>query len=239
MLLSDVSCSWPVDPEACYLRDTDPEDPVFLSALAAASSIMTRLSAYTIGLCATEIRPLDVCRECRSWCCGGSDALRISGPFAIPIWEVTRVRLGAVEYDEDSWRFDRSSKTLFRVPPEKWPTRDEKWSEADEGNAFVIDAVIGTPPDAWALDVAARLTKELVLSCTGGKCRLPSNVTSVTSQGISIRLRDSEVNTFIPELGAWMNAINPHEARLPAAVFSPDLERGARGRSGGSGTCCG
>lgn len=200
---------------------------------------MTRLSAYTVGLCGAEVRPLNLCRQCRSWCCGGADAIRIVGPLSIPVWDVTRVRLGAAEYDDDTWRFDRETRMLYRVPPERWPTRDEKWSNAGEGDAFVVDVEIGTPPDAWALDVASRLTKELYLSCTGAKCRLPSNVTSVTSQGITVRLRDFEINTFIPELGAWVNSVNPHGARLPAAVFSPDIAPSHRGALSLAGGCCG
>lgn len=232
-LLSEVTCPWPVDAESCGLADLDPESPVFINSVATASSIMTRLSAYTVGTCDVEIRPLNLCPECRTWCCGGSDALYLQGPYSIPVWDVTRVRLGADEYDENTWRFDRDSRMLYRVPPERWPTRDEKWSNAGEGEAFVVDATIGTPPDAWALDVAARLTKELYLSCTGAKCRLPSNVTSVTSQGITVRLRDAEINTFIPELGAWVNAVNPHGARLPGAVFSPDIAGARLTASGG------
>lgn len=238
-LPSELSCPWPVDPEACGLTDLTPETPVFLNAVAAASSIMTRLSAYTVGLCETEIRPLHLCPTCRSWCCGGTDAIRIFGPSQIPVWDVTDVRLGAVSYSLDSWRFDRPSRMLYRVPPDVWPTRDEKWSDPGEGEAFVVNVTVGTPPDAWAMDVFARLVKELVLSCTGAKCRLPSNTTSVTSQGISIRLRDQEINTFIPELGAWMNAVNPHDARLPGAVFSPDIVTARMGSAGGRGGCCG
>ncbi len=238
-LLSELSCPWEVDPEACGISDLDPESPIFTNAVAAASSIMTRLSAYTVGLCEAEIRPLNLCRECRSWCCGGADAIYLKGPFSVNVWDVTRVRLGADEYPINSWRFDRESRMLYRVPPDKWPTRDEKWSNAGEGEAFVVDAQIGTPPDAWATDVLARLIKELYLSCTGSKCRLPSNVTTVTSQGISIRLRDNEINTFIPELGAWTHAVNPHGARLPGAVFSPDLSAARRGALSGSGGCCG
>lgn len=235
-LLSEVTCPWPVDVESCGLTELDPETPLFLNSVATASSIMARLSAFTIGLCDTEIRPLHLCPECRTWCCGGTDAIYLKGPFSMPVWDVTRVRLGADEYDPTSWRFDRDSRMLYRVPPEVWPRRDEKWSDAGEGEAFVVDAQIGTPPDPWALDVAARLTKELYLSCTGAKCRLPSNVTQVTSQGITVRLRDDEVNTFIPELGAWMHAVNPHEARLPAAVFSPDI---ATASLSGLGACRG
>lgn len=237
--MSEVSCPWPVDAESCGLADLDPETPVFLDSVATASSIMTRLSAFTIGVCETEIRPLNLCPECRTWCCGGTDAIYLVGPNAMPVWDVARVRLGADEYESTSWRFDRDSRMLYRVPPEVWPRKDEKWSEAGEGDAFVVDAEIGTPPDAWALDVAARLTKELYLSCTGAKCRLPSNVTQVTSQGITVRLRDDEVNTFIPELGAWVHAVNPHGARLPAAVFSPDLAAARRGALSGLGGCRG
>ena len=237
-LLSETSCPWPVDPTSCGLADLDPETPLFTNSVATASSIMTRLSAYTVGTCEVEIRPLHQCRECRKWCCGGADGLHLKGPFSIPVWDVTRVRLGPDEYPTTSWRFDREEQMLWRVPPDVWPKKDEKWSNAGEGEAFVIDAEIGTPPDAWALDVAARLTKELYLSCTGAKCRLPSNVTTVTSQGITVRLRDDEVNTFIPELGAWMHSVNPHNARLPGAVFSPDIGAARRGTLSGSG-CCG
>ena len=238
-LLSEVTCPWPVDAESCGLADLDPSSDLFLNSVSTASSIMARLSGFTIGLCEAEIRPLNLCPECRTWCCGGTDAIYLKGPFAMPVWDVTRVRLGADDYPANSWRFDRDSRMLYRVPPDVWPRTDEKWSEAGEGEAFVVDAEIGTPPDAWALDVAARLTKELYLSCSGAKCRLPSNVTTVTSQGITVRLRDDEVNTFIPELGAWTHAVNPHGARLPATVFSPDLSAARRGALSVPGGCRG
>lgn len=237
-LLSEVSCPWEVDPDTCGLGDLDDAE-LLETSVATASSIMTRLSAYTVGLCETEIRPLNMCPECRTWCCGGADALYLKAPYMMPVWDVTRVRLGPDEYPANSWRFDRESRMLYRVPPEVWPKRDEKWSNAGEGEAFVVDAQIGTPPDAWALDVVARLAKELYLSCKGSKCRLPSNVTTVTSQGITVRLRDDEVNTFIPELGAWVHAVNPYGARLPGAVSSPDLAASRRGGLSGLGGCCG
>lgn len=238
-LLSELSCPWPVDEDVCGLQDLTYDPSLFSGIVATASSIMTRLSAYTVGTCETQIRPLNLCSECRSWCCGGADAIYLRGPFSIPVWDVTSVSLGPDDYPLNSWRFDRESKMLYRVPPDVWPSRDEKWSNAGEGNAFVVNATIGVPPDAWALDVAARLTRELILSCTGGKCRLPSNVTSVTSMGVTVRLRDNEINTFIPELGAWVNAVNPHGARLPGAVFSPDVVQShLRGSSTGGG-CCG
>lgn len=239
VLLSELSCPWPVDPEACGLADLDPESPLFDNAVAAASSIMTRLSAYTVGTCELELRPLTLCRKCRTWCCGGTDGLYLTGPFGLNVWDVARVRLGPTEYATNTWRFDRELRTLWRVPPDVWPTRDERWSDAGEGEAFVVDVEVGVPPDEWAMDTAARLVKELYLSCTGGKCRLPSNVTTVTSQGITVRLRDNEVNTFIPELAAWVHAVNPHNARLPGAVFSPEVAQSRLSVSNSGGGCCG
>src|SRR5690606_545346 len=87
-LLSEVTCPWPVDAESCGLADLDPESPVFINSVATASSIMTRLSAYTVGTCDVEIRPLNLCPECRTWCCGGADALYLQGPYSIPVWDV-------------------------------------------------------------------------------------------------------------------------------------------------------
>lgn len=234
-LLSDSVCPWPVDEDACALSEADPDSALFENSVATASAIMTRLSGYTIGLCTASIRPLRMCPECRRWCCGGTDGIPLKGPMALSVWDVTRVRLGASDYNPDTYHFDREDQMLYRVPPDTWPTRDERWSAPGTGDAFVVDVEVGTPPDAWALDVAARLVKELYLSCTGGKCRLPSNTTSVTSSGVTVRLRDAEINTFIPELSAWVHSVNPHEARLPGAVFSPDL---AGHRRGGGGGCC-
>ena len=229
MFLSDVACPWPVDAESCALADVDEADAVFIASVSKASAIMTRLSGYTVGLCEDQIRPLDICPTCRTWCCGGTDSIRLKSSFGLSVWDVTRVRLGPDEYEPNTWRFDRTESRLWRVPPDVWPQKDEKWSNAGEGDAFVVDAVIGTPPDSWAMDVAARLTKELYLSCKGSKCRLPSNVTNVTSQGITIRLRDTEIAHFIPEVSAWVMAVNPHNARLPALVMSPEVSGGHNG----------
>lgn len=235
-LLSELSCPWPIDFEGCTDPESDPEDPLYIHVLAVASSMMTRMSGYTIGLCETEIRPLHLCPVCRTWCCGGADGIYLLGPYGLNVWDVTEVRLGAMEYGVDTWYFDREARMLYRVPPDRWPTRDEKWSAPGTGDAFVVDVQVGTPPDPWALDVAGRLVKELMLSCTTGKCRLPSNATTVTAAGVTVRLRDQEIWTLIPELEAWVHFVNPHEARLPGRVFSPEV---SSSHLNGSRGCCG
>lgn len=223
-----LDCIWPINTDNCCEAPADesPGDPdeIVVRLAGVASSILTRLSGYTIGLCEATVRPLDICKVCRGWCCGGADGIRLSGPMGLPVYDVTAVRLGPVEYPLSDWRYDREKNTLWHTPPGSWPTRDERWSDCGEGDAFCVDIVTGTPPDAWALNVAETLTCELVASCRpGSKCRLPKNATQITAQGVTVQLRDDEISLFLPEVAAWVHAVNPYGARLPARVWSPDL----------------
>jgi hypothetical protein len=154
--------------------------------------------------------------------------------------DVTDVRLGADSYPNNDWFFDRETQTLWRTPPGAWPVRDERWSAVGTGEAFAVDVVVGTKPDPWALSVAAALTCELYKLCRGGKCRLPKNATSVTAQGVTISLNENEIRYFLPEVAAWVAQVNPHNARLPSRVSSPDTEPSVIPSAGRStGGCCG
>lgn len=223
------NCVWPIDPSNCCDPPEESGQVNLIDRMTeVASTMLMRLSGYTIGVCESTVRPLGICPVCRGWCCGGADGLRLSGPMGLTVQDVTSVRIGATELPLTEWRFDKDLQTLWRVPPNRWPKRDERWSDCGEGEAFCVDLVTGTQPDAWALNVAEILTCELVNSCTGAKCRLPKNSTSITGQGITVRLSDEEVQNMLPEVRAWVSAVNPHGARLPAKVYSPDL-RPAKG----------
>lgn len=231
-----LTCCWPDPPlDRCCPDPTDEAEAAQIErAIAIATAILTRRSGYTVGLCMATLRPLGPCRVCRSLlCCGAGDWLHLSGPLGLPISAVVGVRLGPDPYEPSDWRWDASEGILWAVPPLRWPMRDEKWSECGFGEAFCIDVVVGNPPDAWALDVAAALACELVKSCRGDKCRLPKNATSVSGQGITVSLSDREIGDLIPEVSAWLTAVNPHGAMLPARISSPDLHPVM------SGGCCG
>lgn len=244
----DITCCWPIDTGECCPPESDVDPDLALRMAEVASAMMSRLSGYTIGQCSTTIRPLDICPVCRSWCCGGADGLRLTGPDQRRVWDVTAVHWGEDTLDPMEYRYDREKQTLWRVPPDTWPLKDDRTAECGEPGAFCIDVVIGAPPDAWALQVATTLTCELIQSCTGGKCRLPRNATQVTGQGVTVQLRVEDINTMLPEVSAWVAAVNPYGARLPAALYSPELDPGGSGGSfafGGwargftAGCCCG
>lgn len=216
--------------ECCTLpADADPY--LIDKAIVRASEMMRRLSGYNVGLCEETLRPLQQCAECRSTCCGGADGVSLQGFNGEPVEDVLAVRVGSTVIDPDTYRWDVEEQMLWRTPPGRWPRRDKRWTECGEDGSFCVTALVGTPPDAWALDVARSLACELVKSCVGGKCRIPRNATQVTGQGITVTLSEQDVKTLLPEVGGWVSAVNPHGAVVPARVYSPDTEGGRWNRT--------
>lgn len=85
---------------------------------------------------------------------------------------------------------------------------------------------------------AKKLAYELVLGWEGDdNCALPSNVTSVSRQGISFAVFDkqdflNEGRTGVYEVDLFLRAVNPDKARKKAKVFSPDLPKAYRVSAG-------
>lgn len=228
-------CDWPLSPDECCETVDGINTEIIENAISTASNMMTRLSGYTIGQCSGTIRPLTICGECRGYCCGGADGIRLIGKDARQITQVSRVRLGPDVYPVTDWRFDEETQMLWHVPPGTWPHKDARWDEDGTGEAFSVDVIMGAEPDAWARAVGTLLACELVRSCTNQKCRLPKNATSVSSQGVTVTLSDADVKALLPEVAGWVAVVNPYDAVLPARMFSPDLAHEVRGGGG----CCG
>jgi hypothetical protein len=240
------SCDWPLCDEspsespsdvclACCTSIAGADPEIVQRAISRASEMMRRLSGYNVGQCVAELRPLTTCSECRSSCCGGSDGIRLEGPNGEPVAEVLEVMVGATVVDESTYRFDVEKQMLWTVPPARWPKRDDRWADCGTEGAFCITALVGNEPDAWALKVARELACELVKSCTPGqKCRIPRNATQVVGQGITVTLSDRDFKVLLPEVGGWVEAVNPYNAVLPAKVFSPE-NRGGRSTRGDRG----
>lgn len=226
-------CLWPIEPGVCCDLPDDVDPTLIESAVAAASAILRRLSGDMIGLCRQTLRPLHQCPTCRSSCCGGADGIGLTGPNGEPVAEVLSVSIGPDQVDPATWRFDGEEQVLWRSPPDHWPTRDVRWQECGEGGAFCVEVLTGTEPDAWALRVGDELVCELVKSCIGAKCRIPRNATTVSGRGITVQLEPMLFATMIPEVSGWLQAVNPHNATAPAAVWSPDTDNARMARGGG------
>lgn len=229
-----LTCCWPLDPgsDCCPSDSTGSTefDNLVDRLIEVTSIMMTRFSGYTIGQCSTTIRPLSVCKNCRSKCCGGADGIRLTGPSGLWIDSVIEVRDGAEVVDPTSYRFDSDYQMLWRVPPLRWPAKDSRWATDGTEGAFSVDLVVGSAPDAYALNVANSLLCELIKNATQkSNCRLPKNATQVVGQGVTITLSDQQIKTLIPEVAGWAEVVNPLGSSLPARVHSPDLADHYRG----------
>jgi hypothetical protein len=92
----------------------------------------------------------------------------------------------------------------------------------------------GIPVPAAGLAAASELACEVLKACTGvGECRLPSNVRSISRQGVDIDfVNDGTVTSGgrlrfgIPTVDLWVAAVNPHGVSGPVQFYSPDVNRG-------------
>lgn len=226
-------CDWNIDISQCCEDTGEIDETVIEGAISRASEMLNRLSGFTIGECVAVLRPLANCKECRAWCCGGADGIRLMAKDWLPVQSVTQVRIGAEIVAPSTYHFDVETQMLWRTPGNKWPKSDDRWAAVGTEGAFVVDAVVGSEPDSWALDVATLLACELAKSCLGRKCRIPANATTVSSQGITITLSDLEIQGLLPEVAGWVKSVNPYKAKLPARMVSSDLAPSFRGG------CCG
>lgn len=216
-----ASCPWPIDIEACCeetgLDPELPEDAAKIERVIEQVSIMmSRWSGFHFGGCRTT-RPLDPCGECRSGCCASGDCITLHDASG-----VSEVRMHGEAVDPAEYHYDASQGTLCAVPPLTWPTRDPRFESV---GSLEVDVMIGQEPDAWALAVAAELTCELLLSCSGKKCRLPQNATQVSGQGIVITLSEDTLKYALPAVVSWVNTVNPANAVSPSRIFSPEARR--------------
>lgn len=107
-------------------------------------------------------------------------------------------------------------------------TDGQGWRMCDDST--VITYEYGEPPPPGGRDSAVELGIELALSFLGSDdCRLPERTVSVTRQGVSMTILDTQELlgkglTGLPGVDLWISAITGGENRPQAAgVWSPDI----------------
>lgn len=179
------------------------------------------------------------CEGQGSICCGGGAALsyfgigvqRSHGGFVnnqirlrgTPIKRIIAVRVG----------LERRliNPTEYRVLDRKYlrPTIGATWSVCSP--ELEITYEYGVEPPAMGKRAARLLANELSKSMCGEDCSLPSNVTNITRQDISLSILDpqdflEDGRTGIYEVDLFLKSSNPQKAMMKARVFLPDAIRG-------------
>lgn len=149
--------------------------------------------------------------------CGCSSVSRVTLPA--PVTRVDEVRVDGVVLDPSAYHVE-NEVWLVRTDGERWP--------ACQGDQFTVTYLNAYPPGTIGAVAAGVLADEFVRSLTGGKCRLPSGVTSVTRQGISMEIASGmfpEGTTGIREVDTFIRIWNPNTLMTVPTVMSPDLPR--------------
>lgn len=103
-------------------------------------------------------------------------------------------------------------------------------ADCDQPNTFCVTYVRGQAATELSSYIAGVLAYEYSKACTGGKCRLPSGVTTVVRNGISFEIASDAFEhglTGIREVDAFIAVYNPYRLKSAPSIWSPD-QRSAR-----------
>lgn len=130
---------------------------------------------------------------------------------------------------------DRSGKV---ISPNKYYLVDHSTLQASLGVPWTpcnieITYSYGVEPPTLGKMAARTLAIEFAKLWAGEDCDLPQRVTSISRQGVSYTLLDSQdfvedLRTGLYAVDLFLKASNPDKARAKARVFSPDVSRARR-----------
>ncbi|UYP17715.1 hypothetical protein OED52_13645 [Rhodococcus sp. Z13] len=229
-----MSCNWPVDRSCLPEAETPEEWLKQRHAEDLAVSVLWALSGRQFGQCPVIARPCPT--PCPSlsgyslgpgryplfddgrWLevnCGCYGACEASGPTVIhlpgPVGEIAEVKIEGIVLDEAAYRLE--GDRLYRTDGKPWPHQN-LLAPLDSDGTWSVTYTRGHPVPAGVGTLVGLLTKEFLAACSGGKCRLPRRVQSVSRQGVTYQMVDptdiyASGKTGIPEIDLWLSSVNP------------------------------
>lgn len=159
---------------------------------------------------------------------------------AVNVVKIDGVVIPANEYRVDDFRYlVRTLPTSSSQPTQRagWPRFQQMALPDTEPGTFSVSLDYGEDPPAGGVAAATTLATEFARMYSGAGNRLPSRVQSITRQGVSFAILDpmqflDEGLTGLYDVDIWIKSVNPGKQRVPATVWSPDLE--SRRRAGTS-----
>ncbi|ADD81127.1 head-tail adaptor [Rhodococcus phage ReqiPine5] len=236
------TCNWPVE-ESC-LPDPG-EDPAKIAKLGAAvglaQEVLWALSGRQFGACSVIARPCKGGGGCPSpgevvswgsnqvpwfpmwtggrWqnvtCCGQNHC-GANGPGVVhlpgPVEKVLEVSIDGAALDPSAYSVE--GDYLFRRDASAWPSQNLGRALGETGT-WAVTYLRGYPVPAGVGTFVAKLATEFYNACTGGKCKLPRRVTSISRQGVSYEMADptdiyASGKTGLPDIDLWLASVNPN-----------------------------
>lgn len=198
--------------------DQDAEDAAYEQARLEATEWVNWLTGCQFGLHTVTIAGASGCCWCKSsecWCCFNN---RLVLPF-FPVCELTEIVYGGEVQDLDDFVVIDYDSSPALVPNDRCSGVD--FSCCD----WQVTFTYGRPVPLLGHRAVNSLACQLILSdCLPDKCRLPTGVTSVNRQGVSIQVQDvgafmDEGLTGISAADRFIRMVNPNRLQGPAYVF--------------------
>jgi hypothetical protein len=147
-----------------------------------------------------------------------------------PVGGVVEVVIDRTALDQNAYRVDNGNR-LVRTDGGAWPKCQDMTAAAGADGSFAVRYYNNFRPDGLASWVAGIMAVEFAKSCTGGKCRLPSGVQSISRLGVSMEIPSGMFDqglTGIREVDSWIRLWNPYKLKSPSSVWSPDTGKTRR-----------
>jgi hypothetical protein len=227
-------CSWPVDRSCLPAVDAPIDIAKQTYAEELAIHTLWSLSGRQFGVCPVIMRP---CQEFTpvlmngiSWRyvgCGCAGLCDWRAPSVVhlisagfPIQAVTEVKIGAAVLDASQYTLE--GDLLYRAGNAAWPSQNLALPLGQDGT-WSVTYTRGNPVPAGVGVLVGLLTKEYISACSGGRCKLPRRVRSVSRQGVTMDMVDptdiyATGKTGLPEIDLWLSAVNPHRLTAPSKV---------------------
>jgi hypothetical protein len=224
----------------------DLDDALLCRSIDLAWSTLRTLSGGMVGNCPVLVRPCltSPCKVCSDYSLGVFRTGECEGCWANncgtsgcscpslseivlpgPVAEVWQVKIDGAALPVDSYRVDNGNR-LVRTDGSVWPSCQDMSADVGESKTMGVWYIPGVVPDSAALWAAGVLTCEFSKACSGGKCRLPSSVTSIARQGVTMEFSTGmfpDGMTGIREVDAFLTSVNPNALKVAPKVWSPDL----------------
>lgn len=257
MVIQSGPCSWDeVDPLCC--ADWDQFSPELQAqALDYAKTIVWAATGRQFGLCTLTVRPCGrQCTTCPSgwyydgsgswipyifngewrncWCgsepgcctCDPTCQVYLPGP----VYSITSVTVNGESLPvSGSEMFVLDQQWLVRVnTTECWPLCADQNLAPGDPDAFEVTYRRGLAVPTALAQATASLACEYAKACLGLACRLPSRVTSISRQGVTIsmvEIADILKNglTGLWELDQLIMTYNPYGLKGRTRFYSPEL----------------
>ncbi len=167
--------------------------------------------------------PLMLCDSCLVAC--DPSLIKLAG---VPIREVSEVKINGDVVNPDEYRVF-NDRYLQRLNSVRWPVSQNLTLPDTDENTFSITYTYGADPPSLGLAAAGQIACELFKVCENGTCQLPTGVTRITRQGVTIDklaftswgYREKRWATGLPLVDAFLATVNPSGLQRRPVVWAP------------------